>query len=193
VSGDEPANGTTEQYGSFRGAVRDEPEHYNEEMLALRYAALLALIIWAGGLVALGAVAAPSMFDVLSARQVPDARFLAGAIFGETLRRFHTISYVCGAALVCSLTARAILGPRPRRFAVRIAISVTMLAASLYSGLVVARQTERLRREIGVAPSSLPPDDVRRTAFGRLHGTATVLEMIPLLGGLVLLAWELRD
>ena len=162
-------------------------------MLALRYAALLALIIWAGGLIALGAVAAPSIFDVLSERQIPDARLLAGAIFGETLRRFHVISYACGAVLVCSLTARAVLGPRPRWFALRIAISLAMLAASFYSGLVVARQIERLRRDTSVAPSSLPPGDARRTAFGRLHATATTLEMIPLLGSLVLLAWELRD
>jgi hypothetical protein len=162
-------------------------------MLALRYAALLALTIWVGGLVALGGVAAPSMFDVLAARQVADARLLAGAIFGESLRRFHLISYVCGTVLVCSLAARAILGPRPRRFAVRMAITVAILAASLYSGLVVSGQIDRLRRDIGVSPSSLPETDPRRAAFARLHGQSTTLELIPVLGGLLLLVWELRD
>lgn len=172
---------------------RPEREHYNEGMLALRYAALLALVVWAGGLIALGAVAAPSIFDVLAARQTPDARFVAGAIFGETLRRFHLISYGCGAVLVCSLAARAILGPRPRRFAVRMTITAAMFGASLYSGLVVSRQIERLRREIGISPSSLPASDPRRVEFGRLHERSTTLEMIPILGALVLLAWELRD
>jgi hypothetical protein len=162
-------------------------------MLALRYAALLALVVWAGGLVALGAVAAPSMFDVLSARQTPDARLLAGAIFGEALRRFHHVSYACGAVLVGSLAARAILGPRPRRFAIRLGITIAMLSASLYSGLAVSPRIERLRRDIGISPSSLPADDPRRAAFGRLHARSTTLEMIPVLGALVLLAWELRD
>jgi hypothetical protein len=162
-------------------------------MLALRYAALLALTVWAGGLVALGAVAAPAMFEVLEARHIPDSTVIAGAIFGEALRRFHLVSYVCGAVLVCSLTARAILGPRPRRFAVRMAITVAMFAASLYSGLVVSRHIDRLRREIGVSPSSLPADDARRIEFARLHGTSTSIQLIPMLGSLLLLAWELRD
>ena len=162
-------------------------------MVALRYAALLALMIWAGGLVALGAVAAPAMFDVLTARQVTDARLVAGAVFGEALRRFHLVSYACGAVIVCSLTARAILGPRPRRFGLRMAITIVMFAASLYSGLVVSRQIDRLRRDIGVSPSSLPATDARRAEFARLHGTSTTLELIPVLGALLLLGWELRD
>jgi hypothetical protein len=162
-------------------------------MLALRYAALVALSVRAGGLVALGGVAAPSIFDVLAARQVTDARVLAGAIFGEVLARFHVVSYTCGAVLVISLTARAVLGPRPRRFAVRLAITLTMVAASLYSGLVVSRQIDRLRREIGVSPASLPESDPRRAQFGRLHGMSTTLEFVPVLGALLLLAWELRD
>ena len=162
-------------------------------MLALRYAALVALALWAGGLFALGAVAAPSIFDVLAARQIPDARVLAGAIFGEALGRFHVVSYICGAVLCVSLMARAILGPRPRRFALRMAITVTMLAASLYSGLVVSRQIERLRRDIGVSPSTLPAGDPRRAQFGRLHGMSTTLELVPVLGAVLLLAWELRD
>lgn len=162
-------------------------------MLALRYAALLALTVWVGGLAALGLVAAPAMFDVLAARQVADDRLLAGAIFGEALRRFHLISYACGAVLVCSLAARGILGPRPRRFAIRMAITLTMFAASLYSGLVVSGQIDRVRGEIGVSPSNLPETDPRRREFGRLHGLSATLELIPVLGGLLLLVWELRD
>ena len=162
-------------------------------MLALRYTALLALTIWAGGLVALGGVAAPAMFEVLGARQIPDSRQLAGSIFGEALRRFHLISYACGAVLVVSLAVRAVLGPRPRRFALRLAITIVMLGASLYSGLVVTRQIERLRADVGASASSLPASDARRARFARLHGTSTTLEMIPLFGGLLLLVWEMRD
>ena len=41
-------------------------------MLALRYAGLVALTVWVGGLIVLGAIAAPSIFDVLAARHVVD-------------------------------------------------------------------------------------------------------------------------
>jgi len=46
---------------------------------------------------------------------------------------------------------------------------------------------------IGGAPSSLPPTDTRRVTFGRLHGLSTGLELVPVLGGLLLLFRELKD
>lgn len=162
-------------------------------MLALRYAALLALTAWVGGVLVLGGIAAPSIFDVLAARQVADSRAVAGAIFGEALRRFHLVSYVCGAVILVSLSARAVLGPRPKLFALRSAILVVMLATAAYSGMVLSNSIERLRAEIGVSPSSLPESDLRRVRFGRLHATSTALELVPLLGGLVLLFFELKD
>lgn len=162
-------------------------------MLALRYAALLALVVWAGGLLALGLVAAPAAFDVLAARQVADGRLLAGAIFGETLRRFHHIGYLCGGVLLFSLIARRILGPRPRRAGLRVALASIMLAATMYSGLVVAGRIQTLQQQIGASPSSLPTNDPRRAEFGRLHATSTILLLVPILGSLALIWWELRD
>lgn len=162
-------------------------------MLALRYAGLLALTLWVGGLLVLGAIAAPSIFDVLAARHVADDRLVAGAIFGEILRRFHLLSYLCGTVLLLTLVARGVLGPRPIWFAARVGAAFLMLAATVYSGLVVSNEIARLQTEIGVAPSSLPPTDGRRLAFGRLHATSTGLEMIPVLGGLLLLFRELKD
>jgi hypothetical protein len=162
-------------------------------MLALRYAGLLATAVWIGGIVALGAIAAPAIFDVVASRGQVDGRVLSGAIFGEILRRFHLASYACGGLILISLVARAVLGPRPRRFAVRAVIASLMLVASLYSGIVVTGGIEALRQEIGVSPSSLPEDDERRIAFARLHGWSNALQLVPLVGGLALLLWELRD
>ncbi len=161
----------------------------------LRYATLLALAVWIGGLLALGAVAAPAIFDVVAARGVPAGSALAGAIFGDVLRRFQIVSYACGGWILVALAARAVLGPRPRRFAIRLAIAALMLGASLYSGLVTATSIARIRQEIGegVAPSSLHDTDPRRAAFGRLHRQSTLLHFVPLLGGLVLLFWEMND
>jgi hypothetical protein len=162
-------------------------------MLALRFAGLLALAVWTGGLTALGAIAAPATFDVIDARQLADGRVLAGAVFGEALRRFHLVTYACGAAVLLSLMARAVLGPRPRRFAVRAAIAALMLGSTLYSGLVVSGRIERARQDTGVAPSSLPEGDPRRLEFERLHGQSTALQIVPFVGGLMLMLWELRD
>ena len=68
-----------------------ERVNYNDAMLALRYAAVLALVVWIGGLVALGALAAPAAFDVLGARGA-EGRALAGSVVGETLRRFNLVA-----------------------------------------------------------------------------------------------------
>jgi glucose dehydrogenase len=162
-------------------------------MLALRYAALVALAVWVGGVLVLGGIAAPAIFDVVAAREVADGRLLAGAIFGEALGRFHLLSYGLGLFLFVALAARAVLGPRPARLAARLLLVTLMLVAAGYSGLVLTKQIDALRAEIGVAPSSLPDSDPRRAAFGRMHALSTALQLVPLAGGLLLLFFELKD
>jgi hypothetical protein len=162
-------------------------------MLVLRYAALLALVVWIGGLLVLGGIAAPSIFDVIAEKQLANGRLLSGALFGEMLERFTLASYAAGGILMLTLLARRILGPRPHRFAWRAGIVAVMLAATAYASLVVGSRIEQLQQEIGVAPSTLPDGDPRRVEFGRLHGVSTALQLVPLLGGLVLLFWELKD
>jgi hypothetical protein len=161
-------------------------------MLALRFAAVLALVVWIGGLVTLGALAAPAAFEVLGARGA-EGRTLAGTVVGETLRRFNLVTYACAAVVLLSLTVRGVLGPRPRRFALRVAGLVLMTAAALYAGLVVAPQVAHAQQSIGAAPSTLDPADPRRIEFGRLHARSVSVQLIPLLGGLALLLFELKD
>jgi len=161
-------------------------------MLALRYAAVLALALWTGGLVVVGAVAAPSIFDVLGARGT-EGRVLAGAVVGALLERFTVIAYGCAAVVLLSLAVRAVLGPRPRRFAYRVGGLLLMTAATVYAGAVVAPQIAALQQATCTAPSALAQTDPRRVEFGRLHGTSVSLQLVPLLGGLALLFWELKD
>jgi Domain of unknown function (DUF4149) len=162
-------------------------------MLLLRYVALLALVVWVGGLVALGAVAAPAAFEVMASLQVPNGRFVAGAVFGAILSRFFLVS--CGAALVLfgSLTLRRILGPKPRHFGVRASILVLMLGASVYAGTVVAAKIAGIQASLGTSPSTLPATDPVRIEFGRLHMLSTALQLVPLLGGLALIFWEIKE
>ncbi len=164
-------------------------------MLALRFAALVAIAVWTGGLLALGAIAAPAIFDVVAARGIADARIVSGAIFGETLRRFHLVAYGCGAAVLLTLLARAVLGPRPRRFGLRLGIAAVMVAAALYAGLLLQTRIAALQQEIGanVSASSLAEGDPRRVEFGRLHGRSALIQFVPIVGGLLLVFWELGD
>lgn len=164
-------------------------------MHVLRFAAVLAVALWLGGLVVLGGIAAPAIFEVVGARGVADGRALSGAIFGEALRRFHLAAYACGAVILLSLIGRRILGPRPRRFGVRFGLAIVILGATLYSGMVLLGQIDRLREKIGpgVAASSLPADDPRRVGFERLHRRSTLIQLIPLAGACMLLALELAD
>lgn len=160
-------------------------------MLALRYAAVLALTVWVGGLIVLGSIAAPTLFDVLGSHRIADR--VAGAVFGEMLRRAHTIGYICAAVLLVSLLARRILGPRPVHVGIRFIVAALMLSAMLYSGMIVSTRIHSLQQTIGMSPSDLPADDPRRIEFNRLHATSTALVMVPILGGLALLFFELKD
>jgi len=164
-------------------------------MLVLRYAYLLALVVWLGGMVILGAIVAPTMFQVLPLREPDAGRMLAGAVFGAALGRFHYVAYACGVILLITLILMAVLGPRPAQFAVRTTLAAIMLGIAIYSGVVVLGSVERLQWEIGLntAPSALPEGDTRRLRFDQLHLLSTRLMMINIVGALVLLYWEARE
>jgi uncharacterized membrane protein len=163
-------------------------------MFWLRYLYLVSLTVWVGGMLVLGGIVAPATFGVLQGREGDAAgRVLAGAVFGDVLRRFHVVALAAGLLMLGALVSRAVLGPRPMRFAVRTAIVAAMLALMSYSGYVLTPQIERMQTAIGVSVRSLPPADPRRARFGRLHAVSTALMGINALGGLVLLAWEIWE
>ena len=84
-------------------------------MIALRYVYVLALSIWFGGIITIGAVIAP--------------------VSDMALRRFYVTSYVAGALVLVSLFAMALLGPRPSGFFARFSVALAMFAVTLYAGL----------------------------------------------------------
>lgn len=162
-------------------------------MLALRYVYVLALAIWLGGMVVLGAVVAPTTFQVLQAIEPSTGRLLGGAVFGAILSRFHYVAYGTGALALLALAAMALLGPRPVAFAVRSAIVALMLVVALYSGLVVLREVKSIQQEVGGLPSRLPAGDERRVRFDQLHQLSTRLMVINIVGALTLLYWEAKE
>lgn len=162
-------------------------------MNALRYVYLLALTTWLGGMIVLGAIAAPATFAVLQSSSPADGRMLAGAVFGDMLQRFHPVMYGCGAAMLAALVLMTALGQRPHAFAVRAAIVAGMLAVSLFSGIWVSGEIATLQTSIGAPASTLSADDPRRARFGQLHGLSTVLMLLDVGGALVLLGWEAME
>ena len=167
--------------------------NYNARMLALRYVYVLTLVIWLGGMVILGALVAPTTFQVLQSIEPSTGRALAGEVFGVTIARFHYVSYAAGGLLLVTLAAMALLGPRPAGYAVRSALIACMLALTLYSGFVVLNRIDAIQQDVGGLASSLPAGDARRLQFDELHLLSTRLMMLNMAGALVLLFWEARD
>ncbi len=84
-------------------------------MVALRYVYVLALSIWFGGIIMVGAIVSP----------VPD----------QALRRFFLTSYISGALVLTTLFGMALLGPRPSGYFARVAVAFAMFAVTLYAGI----------------------------------------------------------
>ncbi len=162
-------------------------------MRVLRYIALVGLALWTGGLAALGGVGAPTIFRVLEARDAAHGRELAGVLFGAIFQLFQYASWGIALVLLGSLGVRAALGPRPRRFAVRMWTVLLMLALSLVTALVLTPRIETLRDSVTGSIASLPAADPRAIEFGRLHGASSVLMLATLLLGLGLIWAEMED
>lgn len=155
--------------------------------------AVLALAAWAGGLAALGGIAAPSIFAALQMHDPAGGRTLAAVTFGEVLARFDPISIGLGLLVLVSLGARAALGPRPRHWKIRIWTTTAMLAATVVTGHFLAPRIASLRDALGTTVASLPESDPRRVTFGRLHGASNVLMLFTVVAGIGLLWAEVRD
>lgn len=171
----------------------DTRVNYNEGVPGLRFAYLLALAVWLGGLLVLAAVAAPSVFEILQARIPVDGRPLAGAVFGAVLTRFHIVAYACGAIMLATLAVMALIGPRPRPFAPRLALIGVMLAVTLVVAIPITDRIEALQTAVQGAIADLPSADARRTAFDRLHGLSSILLSMNALSGVLLIFWEARE
>ncbi len=162
-------------------------------MAVVRYVALLALVVWVGGMFVLGLLVAPATFGVLQASDPQSGRVLAGAAFGEMLRRFHLLAYVCGGVILLALLVMKFAGPPPHAFLPRIAIVAVMLVIAVYSGVPVAREIARIQSQVSGPVNQLAATDPVRMRFDRLHGRSTMLMTVNMAFGLVLLAWYARE
>jgi hypothetical protein len=70
-------------------------------MLAVRYVALVALVIWLGGMLT--------------------------ALFGDLLQPLQLVAYACGVVILISLFTMKFVGPPPQAFVPRAALTFLML------------------------------------------------------------------
>lgn len=116
----------------------------NAVPILARWLHAIALSLWLGGLIAIGALVAPVAFHTvhinpaLTGNATAQAA-LAGGIVGDSLRRFNVVCYACGGLLLLAnglLLARAGLSPRHRVWtAFALLVALALSASALYLGL----------------------------------------------------------
>ena len=162
-------------------------------MSFLRFAALLILALWIGGLVALGGIAAPNIFGVLETLDPHAGRDAAGRVFGAVFDRFQRLSWGLGGVLLLLLFARRMLGPPPRLFNLRLSALLLMLGLSVTTAVAISPRIVEIRDGTPGGISTLSSNDPRKLEFGRLHGMSNGLMVLTLIVGLGLFWAETRD
>ena len=85
-------------------------------MLAVRYVVLVALVVWLGG--------------------------MGTALFGDLLRPFPLVAAVCGGIILIGLFVMKFIGPPPRGFVARAALTALMLLIAAGSAVSRSLATE---------------------------------------------------
>jgi hypothetical protein len=145
----------------------------------------LALSVWLGGAVVLGAVSAPAVFG--TAKRAGDTEWgmplynFAGTALGEAFRRFNYLVLAAGAVmLLAGLLSGVLAGQGPRRLGARALLTgaawcaAAWLTWGLYPQLLAARAAGRM------------------DLFDTLHRTYTTgftVQMVLLLSAAALTAW----
>lgn len=106
-----------------------------------RWLHTIALGLWLGGLLAIGALVAPTAFGIVRLNPAfagnPTLQAqIAGGIVGGSLRHFNVLCYACGALI---LVANALLWPSLPRAgrtwtALAMLVTLVLLATALYQG-----------------------------------------------------------
>jgi hypothetical protein len=162
-------------------------------MIVLRYAYVLALVVWVGALVAAGVFVAPAIFGVLQAEAGAAGRELAGAAFGEVLRRVLLAGDVAGVVMLVSMTILRLFGPKPVSYGIRAVLLGAMLLANVYTAHLLLPEAESLRRDINGPMASVAETDPRRVRFDSLHYLSTMIVTGMALAGIAVAAWEARE
>jgi hypothetical protein len=93
-------------------------------MILVRYATLVALVIWLAAMM--------------------------GGRFGDVFRSAHLIGYACGVTTVLGLFVLKFMGPPPRAFIIRAGLAVLMLAIALGSTFLGNRDLSTMLTTVNI-------------------------------------------
>ncbi|HXZ81510.1 MAG TPA: DUF4149 domain-containing protein [Terriglobales bacterium] len=156
-------------------------------MALFRFAMLLALVVWIGGIIFFAFILAPTVFSVLPTRH------LAGQVVNRSLHLLHWTGIVSGIVfLAASMSYSATTLGSAHPAALKHALVYLMIALTVISLFVVSAKMDALRTSMGII-DDVPPSDARRIEFNRLHHWSTRLEGAVLLLGLATLYLTARQ
>jgi hypothetical protein len=117
----------------------------------------LAFAVWIGGIFTLGAIVAPSAFDV--------DRAFAGQVMTASFRKLNTLSFVCGAVILAATWAewRARGEPARKLLFVRAVLIAAALALALFLALRL------LPSMLGLSSAG------QKAEFARLHQFSAII------------------
>ncbi len=144
---------------------------------------LSAIALWLGAAAFFSSAVAPALFAALPSRT------LAGEVVGRLLPAIFYSGIVIG-ALAVGLEIAARDG---WRWSGRAIAGLIIIGSCAIAQFIVAPRIERVRAEIAGPVDALPMDDVRRVAFGRLHGVSVAWLGIAMLAAVVALVLAARS
>lgn len=123
---------------------------------------------WLGAMVFLSFVVAPAAFAIF------ESRHQAGDLVATTLNALYLAAYILGPLLVLVSIAIRPLGRR-RLWGLRTILLILMTGSTLISREVVGTRLFSLRRAMGAAIQSMPPEDPLRLQFQQWHQFSVLL------------------
>ena len=140
----------------------------------LRFACLLGLAVWIGGVVCFSFIVAPAIFGVLGAAR-------AGDVVGVIFPRYYAVGAGAAATAVACALGLARRAERPARWRVAAIVMGIGLAVMVWAGAVVAPRAGRLRATL----AAVGEEPGANAEFRRLHAAAVVLNGVALVAGVL--------
>ena len=163
-------------------SAREGRQGSRREIAVIVSIELLAIMVWGGGMVALGAVAAPLVFGIVPAPHSADA-------MTQVFLRFDRIAMTCAAiALVAESALGRRAGPITRLDLARLGVVVAAGALTIVQGAWLSPKIAELHR--GGAVRGLGEAGL---ALERFHGwseTSGKTQLVLLAATVVLVVWK---
>lgn len=138
----------------------------------------LSLIVWLGGIITIGFVGAPAIFQTIPSRA------LASQVATQIHRKFSVIQLV---AMIVLLISSAVIVRTWENLdtpvVVRYLFIFSMVVLAVFHGSIVMKKL-RMLREGTPGFSDLPDEDPRRIEFKKWHKISVSVNMLILLAGL---------